>query len=335
MAPQSVKQTQVIDMGNLLDFSSYGDVVRKAPTVVADPTNPEAFGGLPKQGDTGDAVFEVQQALADRNISSVGEVDGAFGNKTSLGIQEFQGQVGLPRTGVLDQATYTQLVETPLSFDEEGKVQVTPIEKPDFSAFGEVVTAEGAAPVQQDSVDSEVYASRGAAYSPDQIKSYSYYNEPLQGEEPRGVSRRYGDASTDVQTEAIQSIIREGRNAGMSNEDIALTLAIARHESGFNPDASAGTTSAHGLGQFVNKTGEAYGITDENRWDINTQARALVEHTIDNIRLAERKGQGREYVYAYHHDGPSLQYGGLEIGKRSVTPNVSKFLEIVTSRDEE
>jgi len=125
-------------MVNLPDFSKYGDVVQETPAVAADPTNPEAFGGLPKQGDTGDAVFEVQQALADRNISSVGEVDGAFGNKTSLGIQEFQGQVGLPRTGVL------------VSFDEEGKVQVTPIEKPDFSAFGEVITAEGTVPVQQE-----------------------------------------------------------------------------------------------------------------------------------------------------------------------------------------
>jgi peptidoglycan hydrolase-like protein with peptidoglycan-binding domain len=143
MGPQSVKQTQVIDMENLPDFSRYGDVVREAPNVVADPTNPETFGGLPKQGDTGEAVFEVQQALADRNISSVGEVDGAFGNKTSLGIQEFQGKVGLPRTGVLNQDTYTQLVETPPSFDEEGKVQVTPIERPDFSAFGEVVSVEG------------------------------------------------------------------------------------------------------------------------------------------------------------------------------------------------
>ena len=129
-------------MENLPDFSRYGDVVREAPNVVAAQNNPENFGGLPKQGDTGDAVFKVQQALADRNIASVGEVDGAFGNKTSLGIQEFQGKVGLPRTGVLDQTTYTQLVETPLSFDEEGRTQVTPVEKPDFSAFGEVITAE-------------------------------------------------------------------------------------------------------------------------------------------------------------------------------------------------
>ena len=129
-------------MAELLDFSSYGDVVREAPTITADPDNPEVFGGLPKQGDTGDKVQEVQQALADRNISSIGEVDGAFGNKTSLGIQEFQEQAGLPRTGVLDQTTYTSLVGAAPSFDEAGKVQTTPVEKPealDFSSFGEVV----------------------------------------------------------------------------------------------------------------------------------------------------------------------------------------------------
>ena len=133
-------------MEELLDLSSYGEVVRDAPTITADPNNPEVFGGLPKQGDTGDTVREVQQALADRNISSVGEVDGAFGNNTSLGIQEFQGKVGLPRTGVLDQTTYTHLVKTPVSFDEEGKVQVTPIERPDFSAFGETVSTPEATP---------------------------------------------------------------------------------------------------------------------------------------------------------------------------------------------
>lgn len=280
-------------------------------------------GNVYRQGDrdagpNGD--IRAAQTVLTRLGTDVGEVDGVYGRNTMNAVQYAQEMLGLPRTGVLDQTTqdrFNSLTDDEIAF---------------FTSETEAIVEEAE---RRDSVDSEVYASRGAAYRPDQIKSYSYYNEPLQGEGPRGVSRIHGDASTDVQTEAIQAIIREGRNAGMSNEDIALTLAIARHESGFNPDASAGTTSAHGLGQFVNKTGEAYGITDENRWDVNTQARALVEHTIDNIRLAERKGQGREYVYAYHHDGPSLQYGGLEIGKRSVTPNVSKFLEIVTSRDEE
>jgi putative chitinase len=53
-------------------------------------------------------------------------------------------------------------------------------------------------------------------------------------------------------------------------------LAIAHTESGFNPDAAAGTTSASGLGQFVDKTGEAYSLNDNNRWDVNAQADSLV-----------------------------------------------------------
>ena len=119
----------------------------------------------------------------------------------------------------------------------------------------------------------------------------------------------------------------------MNNADIALTLAIARVESGFNPDAAAGTTSAHGLGQFVDQTGEGYGLTDENRWDVNEQARALVAHTQDNIERAEKNGRGREYVYAYHHDGPSLKYGGLAIGRANVTPRVASFLKLVEGEE--
>jgi uncharacterized protein (TIGR02594 family) len=118
-----VKQEKVTDMEELLDFSEFGEYVVETPKVTADSKNPEAFGGLPKQGDTGEEVRLVQQALADRNISSVGEVDGAFGNKTSLAIQEFQEKAGLPRTGVVDQTTYTQLVDTAPSFDETGKTK--------------------------------------------------------------------------------------------------------------------------------------------------------------------------------------------------------------------
>lgn len=184
-------------------------------------------------------------------------------------------------------------------------------------------------------VPKNVLAPKGPAYKDSQVVSYSYYKRPIEGSGARGNSRRGGDAPEEVQKAAINAIISEGRKAGMSNEDIALTLSIARHESGFNPDAAAGTTSAHGLGQFVNKTGEAYGLNDENRWDVNEQARALVEHTKDNIRLAERKGQGREYVYAYHHDGPSLAYGGLQIGQKNVTPKVSQFLGIVEGQPSE
>lgn len=198
---------------------------------------------------------------------------------------------------------------------------------------GEQVTEE--TPTEDISIPEDLYSPVGPAYRRSQIVRHSYYNAPIEDTGLRGRSRKAGDAPQEVQRAAIESIIRQGKAAGMSNEDIALTLAIARHESGFNPDAAAGTTSAHGLGQFVNATGEAYGLNDENRWDLDTQARALIEHTQDNIRLAERNGQGREYVYAYHHDGPSLAYGGLDIGRQNVMPRVDSYLEIVKQYEEE
>lgn len=187
--------------------------------------------------------------------------------------------------------------------------------------------AEGAGVAAGDT--SGVLAPVAPGYKQSQVVSYSYYNTPVSGSGLRGNSRRGGDASAEVQNQAINAIITEGRNQGMSDDQIALTLAIARHESGFNPDAAAGTTSAHGLGQFVNKTGEAYGLNDENRWDLNAQAKALVAHTLDNIALANKRGQGVEYVYKYHHDGPSKDYGGLGIAKKSVVPMIDKMLGVV------
>ena len=298
------------------------DLDTKPVTITPDERNLEQYGGTVKRGDVGPEVSKVQEALVNLGITSIKEVDGAFGINTEAGIQEFQGTVGLPRTGVLDIQTKTALfggeeVETPL----------------DFSSFGTLGPNQKVKPatVSEESIGG-LYASKGKAYKDSQIKSYSYYNDTIQGTGPRGVSRIHGDASKEVQKTAIETIIAEGKKAGMNNDDIALTLAIARHESGFNPDAAAGTTSAHGLGQFVDKTGTAHGLTDENRWDINAQARALVEHTQENIERAKKNGRGRDYVYAYH-DGPSLKYGGLAYGKANVTPRVASFLKLVEGEE--
>jgi len=106
-----------------LDFSKFGEEVENTPS-------------LPKRGDTGPQVTEIQQALADRGIQEVGEVDGAFGVKTELAIQTFQGEAGLPRTGVLDAATRTAILDKPLDFTEEGEATVKPL---DFSSFGEAI----------------------------------------------------------------------------------------------------------------------------------------------------------------------------------------------------
>ena len=299
------------------------DLDTKSVTITPDGRNLEQYGGTIKRGDVGPEVSKVQEALVDLGISSVKQVDGAFGINTEAGIQEFQGTVGLPRTGVLDVQTKTALLG--------GEEVAAPL---DFSSFGTLGPNQKpkAATVSEESIGG-LYASRGSAYKPSQIKSYSYYNDTIKGTGPRGTSRVHGDAPKAVQKTAIETIIAEGKKAGMNNDDIALTLAIARLESGFNPDAAAGTTSAHGLGQFVDKTGTAYGLTDENRWDINEQARALVAHTQDNIEMAEKNGRNRDYVYAYHHDGPSLKYGGLAIGKANVNPRIASFLKLVEGEE--
>ena len=178
----------------------------------------------------------------------------------------------------------------------------------------------------------DLYSTKGPQYKKDQIVGHSYINDPLVEGGVRGKSRVHGDASIETQNKVIDSIVAKGREADLSDREIALVLAIAKHESGFNPDAAAGTTSARGLGQFVNKTGKSYGITKDNQWDLDTQIDALIAHTKDNMDLA--KGKDEAYVYAYHHDGPSLQYGGLKISKDKVMPLVDKFEAYLKSKGE-
>ena len=177
--------------------------------------------------------------------------------------------------------------------------------------------------------DDSVYAPLGKGYRDDQIVSNSYYKTEILDRSNKGNSRVGGDVSIEVQERAMKSIVSEGIRQGMDERQIAMTLAIARHESGFNPDAAAGTTTAHGLGQFVNRTGNAYGLNDENRWIMEEQARALVSHTLDNYKLAKSRNQGEEYVYKYHHDGASKDFGGLGLSQKFVMPNVETYVNFV------
>ncbi|MGH8043492.1 MAG: peptidoglycan-binding protein, partial [Stenotrophomonas sp.] len=109
-------------------------------------------------------------------------------------------------------------------------------------------------------------------------------------------------------------------------------LAIARVESGFNPDAAAGTTSASGLGQFIDRTGKHYGLNNANRFDVDAQSDALVAHFVDNRNLARDRGQGEDYIYKYHHDGPTKDYGGLGLSHRKVAPHLDEYEQFVTQR---
>jgi len=173
----------------------------------------------------------------------------------------------------------------------------------------------------------------GAAYRSSQIESWSHYREPIDESRPlHGQSRRWGDASPEVQSRVIDSLIESSREAGLTPRETAYVLAIARVESGFNPDAAAGTTSASGLGQFIDRTGKHYGLNNANRFDVDAQSDALVAHFVDNRNLARDRGQGEDYIYKYHHDGPTKDYGGLGLSQRKVAPHLDEYEQFVNQR---
>ncbi len=173
----------------------------------------------------------------------------------------------------------------------------------------------------------ELYGKKGVQEG--EPAEQSYFNVDIIEDGIRGNSRKAGDASIEVQQTVVNKIIEVGGQMGMTDYEIAYTLAIARYESGFNPDAAAKSSSASGVGQFINDTGSNYGITNENRWDVDIQVQALVDHTLDNFETAKKKGYGNEYVYALHHDGISLAKNGLSKGKEHVMPFVPKYLKAI------
>ncbi|WP_242162776.1 peptidoglycan-binding protein [Lysobacter sp. M15] len=175
---------------------------------------------------------------------------------------------------------------------------------------------------------------RGPTYRDSQISRNSHYREPVDHSPSRlaGNSRIWGDASPEVQSRIIDALIEASRDAGLSTRETAHVLAIARAESGFNPDAAAGTTTAAGIGQFVDGTGRGYGLSNDNRFDAKANSRALVEHFIDNRNLAVNRSQGEEYIYKYHHDGPFSDYGGLQLARDKVMPDLDRYEQFVRQR---
>ena len=142
----------------------------------------------------------------------------------------------------------------------------------------------------------EIYDSmiqkKGLAYHDGQIldSDRTHYREPIDNSPGRlaGNSRAWGDASPEVQSRSVDALIQASQRGGLSQRQTAYVLAMARVESGFNPDAAAGTTTAFGLGQFIDATGKGYGITSSNRGDITKQAEALVATYKDDAALAKK-----------------------------------------------
>jgi len=172
-------------------------------------------------------------------------------------------------------------------------------------------------------IPESLYGKKGTEKG--EVASNSYYNNPV----PKGFTRNAGGAPKEAQEAAIKEIIRVGRTLEATPEQIAYALATARYESGFNIYASAKSTSANGLGQFIDETGGAYGLSSDSREDLGMQAQALIEHTMDNFDMAAKKGYDKSYVYALHHDGPKLNKGGLAISKKHIMPLVSQYQKLL------
>lgn len=171
---------------------------------------------------------------------------------------------------------------------------------------------------------------------PANTATHSHFNNPLDTSRPfSGNSRRWGDANAKTQRKVVDELLFHAKESKLSCNQTAILLATARFESGFNPDAAAGSSSAAGIGQFVNKTGAAYGLKDENRFSISDNAKALVLHLKDNLHLIRRRfgttspTETAVLAYALHHDGPSLKYGGMQLAREQLLPWYQRFRKAI------
>lgn len=156
--------------------------------------------------------------------------------------------------------------------------------------------------------------------APRNVAAHSHWRTPLD-QNSLGYSRNWGGASRAVQQRVVDEVIRQ--MPGHALRETGFALAVARFESGFNPDAAAGTSSASGVGQFIEATGRAYGLTEANRFSLVDGVTALLQHLRDIRRTVSPTDEAR--LYGIYHDGPTLQHGGMEKARRFVIPLADRF----------
>lgn len=164
---------------------------------------------------------------------------------------------------------------------------------------------------------------KGAAYKEDQIESYSLLNTPISsGKVLCGKSRIYGDVDDQTYKKIIDIIISLCSRFDLTYKETAYTLLICLAESGFNPDAAAGTTSASGLAQYTVDTAKAFknraksvlgleiDMSGLNVFDTTIGSYGVLVAFLFNRNLAiewDFKDSDDKYwqlIYMLHHDGP-------------------------------
>lgn len=151
----------------------------------------------------------------------------------------------------------------------------------------------------------------------------TFHNDPIDHAKPLSGNDRWAhinSAPPEAQEKVIQIILEECRAANLSIRDTAYYLAIAKRESGFNPDAANPGSTASGIAQVIEKTGNALGIGDSNRFDARTSIKAGVKYysiikkqTL--IHYGSTQGEYEPLIYLCYH------YGQYIIFEDRVTPS--------------
>ncbi len=156
---------------------------------------------------------------------------------------------------------------------------------------------------------------------------WSHFNDSNRDKSP-------ADASTI--NDVINRIIVVGLRQGLNEHDIGHLLAIVNLESGFNPNAANPTSSASGLGQFIDSTGQSYGLDETNRWDIDAQVKALVNIFKYDKEVASAQNLGDAGIYGAHHDGAAgvlkADAPGIELAHTKVLPKVAAYEALVKDK---
>ncbi|HQH28434.1 MAG TPA: hypothetical protein PLP17_13635, partial [Oligoflexia bacterium] len=85
------------------------------------------------------------------------------------------------------------------------------------------------------------------------------------------------------------------------------------------------------LGQFIDATGSAYGIKESKRFDLQSNVSAMISYLRSCLKQAAVKNsqanEAQIYTLAYglYHDGPSLNYGGMEVARQNVLPWIDRY----------
>ena len=190
-----------------------------------------------------------------------------------------------------------------------------------------------------------LHAPKGPAYRPEQIKDYSWLRispgvDKTSGR-LAGNSRVVGDASKEIQSRIIDLLVELGVRYKLDYRDIGHMLLLARVESGFNPDAAAGTTSAAGLGQYTKATadeaakehiskkrlGFVLRLEGESVFDAQKGAYGvLLSYMICKERAVRRFGAAFEdHLYLFHHEGWYFAAKEEQLG----SPAIKSVYEII------